>query len=164
MRLTLATQPTKSSYRRYKSHEMRQYKTVARIFLILSVVNFTFAGLVQSRATQQAVVHLVKMAEDTTKAPEKWNKPLDELSEPSAKQSTAMHAHSRDDTSSDGSFTGPKADTPANSVIDDGKKFFNQELKEETEEDMVFTFVVSAVSGLASSLRNGATTPPDPGS
>jgi hypothetical protein len=38
---------------------MRQYKTVAQIFLILSVVNFTFAGLAQSRAMQEAVVHSV---------------------------------------------------------------------------------------------------------
>jgi hypothetical protein len=161
--LTLTTQPTKPSHRRYTFHEMKRYKTVARIFLILSVVNFTFAGLVQSRATQEAVVHSVKMAEDMTKASEKWHRPLDELSEPSAKRSTAMHAHSRDD-SSDDSVTGPKADTPADSVIDDGKKFFSQELKEETEEDMVFTIVVGAVGGLVGQFRSGITSPADPGS
>ena len=153
--LTLTIQPTKSSYPRYTPDEMRRYKTVTRIFFILSVVNFTFAGLAQSRAMHEARVLSVKLAEDTTKALEKWPKPLDELSE-----SSAMHAHLRDD-GSEASVTGPLGDTPPDS---EEKKLFNEEWKEETKEDMVFTVAIAAVTGLASQFRDGITGPADPGS
>ena len=136
---------------------MRWYKTVTRIFLILSVVDFTFAGLGQSRAMQKAVVHSLKVAEDMIKPPEKWQKPLDELSEPST-----MHPHSRED-SSDDSVMGPKADTPLESATDDENKFLNEEWKAETKEDMVFTFALAAVSTLVSESSNAITGPADPG-
>jgi hypothetical protein len=143
---------------------MQRYMTVARIFLILSVVNFTLAGLAQSRAMLGAHADWMKMAGDMKKTSETWHKPLDGLSGPLTKRPTAMHAHSRDGDSSDDSVTGPKADTPADSVIEDGKKFFNQELKEETDEDMVLTVVIGAVAGAVSQFRSGITTPADPGS
>jgi hypothetical protein len=134
---------------------MRRYKAVTRIFLILSVVNFTFAGLTQSQAMHEARVHSVKMAEDMTKVSEKWHKPFNEFSERSA-----MHAHSRN-IGSEASVTGHLADTP---LDPEEKKLFNGEWKEETKEDMVFTFAIAAVTGLASQFRDGITGPADPGS
>jgi hypothetical protein len=142
---------------------MRWYKTVARIFLILSVVDFTFAGLAQPRAMLDAHADWMKMAEDMTKASEKRHKPFDELSERSAKRSTVGHAHSRDDGSED-SETGPKADTPPDSVTHEESKFFNGEWNDEAKEEMVFVVAVGAVTGLASQFRDGITGPADPGS
>jgi hypothetical protein len=139
--------------------------TLARIFLILSVVNFTLADLAKSRAMLDAHADWMKMAGDMSKASEKWHKPLDELSEPSAKWSTAMHAHSESmDASSDDSVTGPKADTPPDSATDDGKKFLNEEWKEETKEDMVSAVISTAVTTLASEFVDEITGPADPGS
>ena len=133
---------------------MLWYKTVARIFLILSVVDFTFAGLAQSRAMHEARVHSVKMAEDMTKASEKRHKQLDELSERSAKRSTVGHAHSRDDSDvSEDSVTGPKADTPPNSMTGEESKFFNGEWKMDMEETLILTVPFVVMSGLASQFH-----------
>ena len=142
---------------------MRWYKTVTRIFLILSVVDFTFAGLAQPRAMLDTHADWMKMAEDMTKASEKRHKPLYELSGRSAKRSTVGHAHSREYGSED-SVTGPKADTPPDSATGEENKFFNEEWDEEAKEDMVFTVAVTVLSGLASQFRDGITGPADPGS
>ena len=142
---------------------MRWYKTVARIFFILSVVDFTFAGLAQPRAILDAHANWMKMAEDMTRASEKRNKPLYELSGRSAKRSTVGHAHLREYGSED-SVTGPKADTPPDSATGEENKFFNEEWDEEAKEDMVFTVAVTVLTGLASQFRDGITGPADPGS
>jgi hypothetical protein len=144
---------------------MRWYKTVARIFLILSVVDFTFAGLAQFRAMLDAQADCMKMAQDIMKASEKRHKPLDELSERSAKRSTVGHAHSRDvSDGSEDSVTGPKVETPPGSVTDEESKFFNEEWKGDTVETLVFTVALGAVTSLASQfypsqLHDGITYP-----
>ena len=130
---------------------MRQYKTVARILLVLSVVNFTWAGLAQSPAMYEARPQLVKM--DTTRASEKWPMSLKELSEWSGKRSTAGHAHPRE--------------VPVSALEDtvsSPKKFLSDEFKGELREDSIYAVVTVAVASLVGNFRNAWTTPADPGS
>ena len=96
----------------------------------------------------------MKMGDDITKASEKRHKPLVELSERPAKRLTVGHAHSRDASDgSEDSVTGPKADTPPNSVTDEESKFLNEEWKGDMTETLWFYIPLAVVSGLASQFH-----------
>ncbi|KAF8493951.1 hypothetical protein F5888DRAFT_700631 [Russula emetica] len=76
---------------------MRPYEAVARIFLFLSIVNFTFAGVAQARTMHEMRIDLMTGAEDVTEALERGHTQPEELPEWSGRPSTAGHLHSRMD-------------------------------------------------------------------
>ena len=142
----LTAQPTTSPYPR--NHvtlptEMRRYnlRIVALIHLVLSIVDFTFAGLAQSRAMYKSRADRVGLAEDMTKVSEKRYEPLGKLLEESRKRSTAGHAHSREDPVTE------VEDTVSNP---DDEKFFSDELKEALRETYYYVAVNTAVTTFAS--------------
>lgn len=131
---------------------MRRCKTVVQILLILSVVNFAFARLAQSRVRHEARTDHMNMAEDILKVSEKWHKPLDAtLVSARGRRSTVKRAqhdvHDVPETSN--SETGSAKLEP-----DLGDKFLNKELKTEMWEDSMDTFVSGVVLSIGSLSQN----------
>ncbi|KAF8493950.1 hypothetical protein F5888DRAFT_1720839 [Russula emetica] len=120
---------------------MRPYEAVARAFLFLSIVNFTFAvGVVQTRTMHEMRVDLMTGAEDVTEASEKGNSESEELPEWSERPSTAGHLHSRLDPL-------PGAEDP------ETKKFFNKEMNRKLKEYLVLGTVAGIFVGLSNGIQ-----------
>ena len=119
---------------------MRRHKAVARIFLFLSIVNFTFAGVAQAPAMHETRVDLVTGASDVTEASERGHTQSEELPELLGRPSTAGHLHSRLDPI-------PEAEDP------EGNKFFNKELNRKLKEYLVLGVIAGAFTGVASGIQ-----------
>jgi len=116
---------------------MRRHRAVARIFLFLSIVNFTFAGVAQTPTMHEMRVDLVTRAEDVTETSERGTILSEELPELLGRPSTVGHLHSRDI---------PGAEDP------ETKKFFNKELNRRLKEYLV----LGAIAGVFVGIANGA--------
>ena len=132
---------------------MRQYKTVARIFLILSAVNYTFASFARSWAMHEARADLVKVAEDTTEASETGQTPSEKRSEI---RSTAGNRHPRD------AVAELKADAPASKVDPEVDPFFNKELDEKIKEYYVLATMLALSTGISRGAQNQIMSAMDP--
>jgi len=124
---------------------MRRHKALARIFLFLSIVDFTFAGDAQIPMMDEMPVDLVTGADDVTVASETGHTQSGVLPKllgrPS--MSTAGNLHSRQDVIPAQSF---------NHLEDpESKKFFNKELIRRMKEYLV----LGAVAGLFTGVANG---------
>jgi hypothetical protein len=118
---------------------MRPHEAVARAFLFLSIVNFTFAaGVVQTRTMHEMRVDLMTGAGDVTEASEKGHSQSEELFEWSERPSTAGHLHSRLDPL-------PGAEDP------ETKKFFNKEMNRKLKEYLV----LGSIAGIFVGISNG---------
>ncbi len=122
---------------------MRRHKAVARIFLFLSIVNFTFAGVAQTPTMDETPVDLVTGAEDVTEALEREHTQSGVLPELLGRPSTAGHLQSRFDLIPAQSFNYP-ADRENN-------KFFNKELTRKMKEYLV----LGAIAGIFTGVANG---------
>ena len=115
---------------------MRWHKVVARIFLFLSIVNFTSASVALTPTMHEMRVDSVTAAEDVTEASERGHTQSEELPEWLGRPSTVGHLHSRLD---------PEDEDP------EKNKFFNKELIRRMKE----YFVLGAVSGVFMGIANG---------
>ena len=116
---------------------MHWHKAVTRIFLFLSIINFTFAGIAQTPTMHEMRIDLVTGVEDVTEVSERGQMQSEELPELLGRPLTAGHLHSRDI---------PGAEDPKT------KKFFNKELIRRMKE----YFVLGAVAGVFIGIANGA--------
>ena len=117
----------------------RHVEALARIFLLLSIVNFTFAGVAQTPTMHQMRVDLVTGPEDVKVALERGHTQWEELPEVWGRPSTAGHLHSRLD--------------PIPGAEDlEKNKFFNKELLRRMKEYLV----LGLVSGVFVGIANGA--------
>jgi hypothetical protein len=125
---------------------MRQYKTVVRILLILSAVNYTFASLAQSWAMHEARTDLVKVTEEL----EKRQTPSEEGSEGSEKWSTAGKVHPRDEVVEPASEANPE------------DKFFNKEMDAKIKEYYVLATILALSTGASRGVQNHVSGAVDP--
>ena len=124
---------------------MHRHKAVARIFLFLSIVNFTFAGVVRTRTMDETRVDLATGAEDVTEAPERAHTQSEELSELLGSPSTVEHLQSRFDIIPAQSFKYPE-DKESN-------KFFNKELNRKLKEYLVLGSIAGVFTGVANGIQ-----------
>jgi hypothetical protein len=124
---------------------MRHCKTVARIFLILSAVNYTFASLARSWAMHEARADLVKVAEDTTEVSEKGRMPSEERSE---MRSMAGNGHPRDELAE------PEADAQTSKAYPEVDKFFSKEMNEKITEYYILATVLAFSTGISRGAQN----------
>ena len=117
---------------------MRRHKAVARIFLFLSIVKFTFASVAQTRTMDGMRIDSVTGAEDMTEVSEA-------LPEWLGRSSTAGHLHSRFDMAAAQSFKYP--DGP------DENKFFNKELNRKMKEYLVLGSIAGVFTGIANGIQ-----------
>jgi hypothetical protein len=129
---------------------MRRHKAVARIFLFLSIVNFTFAGIAQTPKMHEMRVDLVTGAQDVAEA-------LSEGHAQSAAEETPELLKSA--TSTAGTLQSrfdliPAQSFSTRSIMTDDPakdKFFTEELKGKMKEYLV----LGAVAGVFPVLRMG---------
>ena len=119
---------------------MRRHEALARIFLLLSIINFTFAGVARTPAMHEMRVDLVTGAEDVTEASERGHTQSEELPEFLGRPSTAGHLHSRLDPI-------PDAEDP------ETKKFFNKELNRRMKEYLVLGLVAGVFVGISNGVQ-----------
>jgi hypothetical protein len=128
---------------------MRRLKLVAQIFLFLSIVSFTFAGVAQTPTMDAMHVNLVTRAKDVTESTrtERGHTQSEELPEWSERPSTAGHLHSREMTTAASSSSGSL------SVAEDPKsrKFFTEELNRKMKEYLI----LGAIAGMFTGVANG---------
>lgn len=117
---------------------MRQHKAIARIFLYLSIVNFTFASVAQTRTMDEMRIDLVTEAEDMTEASKALPKWL-------GRSSTAGHLHSRFDMAAAQSFNYP--DNPKEN------KFFSEELNRKLKEYLILGSIAGVFTGVANGIQ-----------
>ncbi|KAF8493956.1 hypothetical protein F5888DRAFT_1720879 [Russula emetica] len=128
---------------------MRRHKTVARIFLFLSIVNFAFAGVAQTPAMHEMRVDLVTGAEDVAEVSERGHTQSEELPEWSGRPSTEGHLHSRRDIFPASSFKEGTLFTDPDDP--EAKKFFNKELNRKLKEYVI----LGSIAGLFTGVTNG---------
>ena len=126
---------------------MRHHAAVARIFLFLSIVNFTLAGAAQTPTMHEMRVDLVAVAEDVAEASDTGHTQLEELPERSGRPSTAGHLHSRFDMAAAAQSFNERADPED----PEKTKFFNKELTRRMKE----YFVLGTVAGIFMGITNG---------
>ncbi|KAN0113720.1 hypothetical protein V8E52_007373 [Russula decolorans] len=119
---------------------MRQHKVVARIFLFLSIANFTFAGVANTPTMHEMRVDLVTPAEDVTEASERGHTQSEELPEWLGRPSTAGHLHSR-------------LDPPAQAVDPDENKFFSKELIRKMKEYFILGSIAGTFIGVGNAIQ-----------
>jgi hypothetical protein len=119
---------------------MRRHEALARIFLLLSIINFTFAGVARTPTMHEMRVDLVTGAEDVTEASERGHTQSEELPELLSRPSTAGHLHSRLDPI-------PDAEDP------ETKKFFNKELNRRMKEYLVLGLVAGVFVGISNGVQ-----------
>ena len=124
---------------------MRRHKAVARIFLCLSIVNFTFAGLAQAPEMHETSVDLVMRVEDVMEVSERGYTQSEELPDWLGRPSTAGHLDSRD-------IIGPTSFNKGPGDPAEDKKFFNKELTRKMKEYLV----LGAIAGVFTGIANGA--------
>lgn len=128
---------------------MRLYKTVAQIFLILSILNFTFAGIAffsQTPTTDEMRVDLGPGAEDVTVASsEKGHTQSEELPEWLGRpESTAGNLHSR----------GRLLERQLVNADDLEKdKFFSPELNRKMKEYLILGSIAGVFTGVANGMQ-----------
>lgn len=128
---------------------MRLYKTVAQIFLILSILNFTFAGIAffsQTPTTDEMRVDLGPGAEDVTVASsEKGHTQSEELPEWLGRpESTAGNLHSR----------GRLLERQLVNADDLEKdKFFSPELNRKMKEYLILGSIAGLFTGVANGMQ-----------
>jgi hypothetical protein len=120
--------------------KMRQHKVVARIFLFLSIANFTFAGVANTPTMHEMRVDLVTPAEDVTEASERGHTQSEELPEWLGRPSTAGHLHSR-------------LDPPAQAVDPDENKFFSKELIRKMKEYFILGSIAGTFIGVGNAIQ-----------
>jgi hypothetical protein len=123
---------------------MRLHEAFTRIFLFLSIANFTFAGIAQTLTTHEMRIDLATGAEDVTEASEGGHSRSETLPEWSG-TSTAGHLQSRFDMASVQSLN-ERADPK-----DPADKFFNPELTRKMNE----YFIMGTIAGLFIGVGNG---------
>jgi len=129
---------------------MRRHKAVARIFLFLSIVNFTFAGVApqQTPTMHEMRVDLVTGAEDVTEAPHTQSgELLPELL--GIRPSTAGHLQSRIDLIPAASFNHGSIDLSD----PESTKFFNKELNRKLKEYLILGTIAGVVTGVANGIQ-----------
>jgi hypothetical protein len=124
---------------------MRRHKAVARIFLFLSILNFTFAGLPQTPTVDEMCDDLVTGAEDMMEASERGHTQSEELPESLGRPSTAEHLQSRFDIIPAQSFKYPEDQ--------ENKKFFNKELTRKMKEYVVLGTIAGVFTGVANGMQ-----------
>jgi hypothetical protein len=120
---------------------MRQHKAVARIFLFLSIVNFTFAGVAQTPTMDETRINLVTGAADVTEASERGYTRSEESPERWGRLSTTGNLHSRVDP-----IVVPDAAA-------EEKKFFSKEMNRKLKEYLVLGSVAGVVLGVTNSIQ-----------
>jgi hypothetical protein len=141
---------------------MRQYKTVVRTLLVLSVVNYTFASLALSRAmrgARSARTELLKVAEDVTHMG-------------SDKEAVALKANAPPEPASSDPKPNPeevKANAPPEPASSDQKPnskdgvFFNDELHGKVQEYYVLATLLAVSTGVARAAQFQISGKVDPG-
>ena len=124
---------------------MRRHKAVARIFLFLFIVNFTFAGVVRTRTMDETRVDLVTGAEGVTEASERVHTQSGVLPGLLRSPSTTEHLQSRFDLIPAQSFNYPE-DKESN-------KFFNKELNRKLKEYLVLGSIAGVFTGVANGIQ-----------
>ena len=121
---------------------MHRYKAVAQIFLFLSIVNFTFAGVAPTRTIDEMHVDLM------TEAEERGHTQSEELPEWLGRPSTTVPLRSRLDPI-------PVPDgTPSTDPADpDEKKFFSKEMMKEVKEYFLLGGVYGVVAGITIGIQ-----------
>jgi hypothetical protein len=130
---------------------MRRHKAVARIFLLLSIVNFALAGVAQIPTTHETRVDLVTGAEDVTEASEREHTQSGVLLELLGRPSTAGHLQSRFDLIPARSFN--TESLSIDSEDPEGKKFFNEELIRKMKEYLVLGTIAGIFTGVANGIQ-----------
>jgi hypothetical protein len=130
---------------------MRRHKAVARIFLLLSIVNFALAGVAQIPTTHETRVDLVTGAEDVTEASEREHTQSGVLPELLGRPSTAGHLQSRFDLIPARSFN--TESLSIDSEDPEGKKFFNEELIRKMKEYLVLGTIAGIFTGVANGIQ-----------
>ena len=137
---------------------MRRHKAVARIFLFLTIANFTFAGLAQTPTMNETRFDLVTGGAEgvAEAAPEMGHmtRSEEEEEEPSemlGRTSRAGHLQSRFDLIPAQSFnTGSLSTDPEDP---EGKKFFNKELNRKLKEYLVLGSIAGIFTGVANGIQ-----------
>lgn len=129
---------------------MRRHKAVARIFLFLSIVNFTFASLAQTPipTMHEARIDLVTGAEGMAEVSEMAHTQSGELPELLGRPSTAGHLQSRLDIAPAPSFSDASLAADA-----EKNKFFNKELNRRMKEYLVLGTIAGLFTGLANGMQ-----------
>jgi hypothetical protein len=128
---------------------MHRHKAVARIFLFLSIVNFTFAGLAQTPTVHEVRVDLVTGAEDVAGVSETGHTQSEEFPELLGRPSTAGPLHSR--------FFDimPIIPAPESSSASDPEKdkFFSKELIRRMKEYLILGGIAGIFVGITNSAQ-----------
>lgn len=126
---------------------MRHHKAVARIFLFLSIFNFTFAGvaLAQTPTMHKMRVDLVTEAEGVTGSSERGHTQSEGMPEWVGGPSTAGHLQSRFDMAAAQSFE-HRGDP-------EDQKFFNKELNRKMKEYLVLGAIAGVFTGVANGIQ-----------
>lgn len=145
---------------------MRQYKTVARILLILSVVNHTSASFAPSRAMHGARTELLNLAEDV--AHMKGDEGVVGL-KANAPPKPASSLASSDPKPNSEEVVDPKANAPPEPASSDSKPkskdgvFFTGELHEKIQEYYVLSTLLAVSTGVARVAQFQISGKADPG-
>ena len=123
---------------------MHRHKVVARIFLLLTIASFTFAGHVQALKMHKMRVDLVTEAKNVMQGSEMRHTQLEELLELLGRASTAGHLHSRVD---------PIPAQASNTGDLEGEKFFNKKLNRKIKEYIVLGAISGVFSGIGSGIQ-----------
>jgi len=125
---------------------MRRHKAVARIFLFLSIINFTFAGVAQTPTMDDETrVDLVTGAEDVTEASERGHTQSWALPELLGRPSTAGHLQSRIDP-----IPAESSNLPEDPEIG---KFLTKELIRKMKEYLVLGTIAGIFTGVANGIQ-----------
>ena len=130
---------------------MRRHKAVARIFLLLSIVNLTFAGAAKTPTMHETHVDLVTGVDDVTEASEREHTQSRVLPELLGRPSTAAHLQSRFDLIPARSFN--TESLSIDSEDPEGKKFFNEELIRKMKEYLVLGTIAGIFTGVANGIQ-----------
>jgi len=125
---------------------MRRQNAVARIFLFLSIANFTFADLAQAPAMHETSVNLATGVEYVTEASERGYTQSKELPDWLGRPSTAGHLDSRD-------IIGPTSFNKGPGDPAEKEKFFNEELIRRMKEYLVLGAVAGVFTGIANGVQ-----------
>jgi hypothetical protein len=127
---------------------MHRHKAIARIFLFLSFVNFTFAELAQTPTVHEVRVDLVTGAEDAAGVSETGHTQSEEFPELLGRPSTAGPLHTRVDIMP--IIPAPESGSASNP---DNDKFFSKELIRRMKEYLILGGIAGVFVGLANSAQ-----------
>jgi hypothetical protein len=123
---------------------MRRHELITRIFLLLSIFNYTFMVVAKKPARHEMRVNVMTEARDVTETSDSGHTQSEELPKRSGRPPTAGHLYSRLDPL-------PEAEADEDPET---KKFVNKELEWEFKEALVLGGVGSIISIIAYGVQS----------